>query len=108
MARLPFSVFRREGRRFYYVQFKVSKGEYLPAVSTRQTTESAAIETAFKWLREGRPVGNGGSVSISLQETLRQVKTELDADFICRELKRQGLLKTYVVTSGLWKFRFIL
>jgi hypothetical protein len=100
MARLPFSVFRREGRRFYYVQFKGAKGEYLPAISTKQTSEADAIETSFKWLREGRPSGNGGSISISLQETLRQVKTELDADFICRELKRQGLLKTYVITNS--------
>jgi hypothetical protein len=100
MVRLPFSVFRREGRRFYYVQFKDKKGGYLPAISTKQTSESAAIEIAFKWLREGRPTGNGGSISISLQETLREIKTALDADSICRELKRMGLLQTYVVTAS--------
>jgi len=48
MARLPFSVSRRKGRRFFYVQFKDSKGEYLPAISTKQTTEEAAIEVSFK------------------------------------------------------------
>jgi hypothetical protein len=57
MTHLPFSVSRRKGRRFYYVQFKGENGEYLPAVSTRQVSEAAAIETAFQWFREGRPAG---------------------------------------------------
>ena len=55
MARLPFSVFRRKNRRFFYVQFKSQEGGYLPAVSTKQATEEAAIETAFRWLRDGKP-----------------------------------------------------
>jgi integrase len=100
MAHLPFSVFRREGRCFYYVQFKDKKGDYLPAVSTKQTSEAEAIETAFKWLREGRPTKNGSRIGISLQEALREVKTTAEADFVCRELKRQGLLKTYVITES--------
>jgi integrase len=100
MPHLPFSVFKREERRFYYVQFKDTKGNYLPAVSTRQTSESAAIEIAFKWLREGRPTGNGGSVGLSLREVLKDVNTTAEADFVCRELKRQGLLRAYVVTES--------
>jgi hypothetical protein len=70
MARLPFSVFRREGRRFYYVQFKGEKGEYLSAVSTKQTSEAAAIETAFKWLREGRSTANGDTMMPCQQRPL--------------------------------------
>jgi integrase len=99
MAHLPFSVFKREGRRFYYVQFKGEKG-YLPAVSTKQTSEAAAIEISFKWLREGRPARNGSKISLSLREVLREIKTTKEADFICRELKRQGLLKIYVITES--------
>jgi hypothetical protein len=66
MTHLPFSIFKREGRRFYYVQFKGTKGEYLSAVSTKQTSETEAIETAFQWLREGRPTGNGGRSRLHL------------------------------------------
>jgi hypothetical protein len=59
MAHLPFSVSRRKGRRFFYVQFKGSNGEYLPAISTKQITEEAAIEVSFKWYREGKPAPEG-------------------------------------------------
>jgi len=45
MPQLPFSIFKRKGRQFNYVQFKSKKGGYLPAVSTKQLTEAAAIET---------------------------------------------------------------
>jgi integrase len=98
MARLPFSVFRRKGRKFFYVQYKDKKGGYLPAVSTRKTTETEAIEVAFKWMRDGRPV-RGGNIGISIREALRTVESAADAEFICRELKRQGLLKVYVVAN---------
>jgi hypothetical protein len=40
MAKLPFSIFKRAGRRFFYVSFKNAEtGEYLPAISTKQETE---------------------------------------------------------------------
>ena len=56
MAKLPFSVFRRIGRRLYYVAFKnENTGEYLPAISTKQETESWAIKTALQWLSHGLP-----------------------------------------------------
>lgn len=122
MPKLPFSISKRKGRRFFYVQFKNKNGGYLPAVSTKKTTEDAAIEVAFKWLREGKPrdvklnapemnpANNANdsassqsisiNISISLREALRDVQNYAEADYICRELKRQGLLKTYVVTSS--------
>ena len=40
MARLPFSVFKQEGRRFFHVHFKGNNGDYLPAISAKQTTEA--------------------------------------------------------------------
>jgi integrase len=105
MTHLPFSVSKRKGQRFYYVQFKNEQGEFLPGISTRQTTKSAAIEIAFKWLREGRPSknasqGNVINISISLAASLRDVRTKEEAEFICRELKRQGLLKAYVIPES--------
>ena len=100
MAHLPFSVYKRKGRRFYYVQFKDKWGKYLPAVSTKQTGEELAIETAFKWLREGKPSKSEGTIHLSLREALRDIKTVAEAEFVCRELKRQGLLENYVVTKS--------
>jgi len=105
MARLPFSVFKREGRRFYYVKFKKKSGQYTVAVSTKQTSESEAIETAFKWFREGKPAGNVKNdnvvnISLSLRETLRDIKTTTKVEFVCKELKRQGLLKSYVISES--------
>jgi integrase len=100
MVHLPFSVSRRKGRRFYYVQFKGEDGKYLSAISTRQTSEAEAIETAFKWYREGRPVKNGGNVTPALRAALRNVESSGDADFVCRELKRRGFLKSYTVPES--------
>ena len=110
---LPFSVFKRKGRRFYYVQFKGTNGGYLPAVSTKQTSEASAIETAFRWLREGKPSANAKNaesndtkntnsvkISISLREALRGIKAVAETEFVCKELKRQGLLKSYVLSES--------
>jgi hypothetical protein len=47
---LPFSVYKRVGRRYFYVSFKNEKtSEYFPAVSTRQESEKTAIETVSVW-----------------------------------------------------------
>ncbi|MDR2435673.1 MAG: hypothetical protein LBD47_14060 [Treponema sp.] len=51
---LPFSVLKRAKRPCYVVAFKNPQtGVYLTPISTRQVTESAAIETAFAWFRDG-------------------------------------------------------
>jgi len=106
MTRLPFSIFKRKGRRFFCVQFKTPEGCYLPAISTKQTDEALAVETAFKWLRDGKPVsgdsGNNASclISLSLINVMRTVKTAPEAEYVCRELKRQGLLQNYVIANS--------
>ncbi|MDR0496746.1 MAG: site-specific integrase [Treponema sp.] len=104
MAKLPFSVFRRAGRRFYSVAFKNEKtGEYLPAISTKQETESGAVSTAFQWLKEGIP-RQGGTVPLrkySLRDMARKADiSPADCEFICKELKRRGLLKSYVLPES--------
>jgi hypothetical protein len=104
MAKLPFSVFKRTGRRFYSVAFKnETTGEYLPAISTKQETEAAAIETAFRWLRDGIP-RPGEAVPVK-KYTLRDMARETDisssdCEFICKELQRRGLLKSFVMAES--------
>jgi integrase len=101
MEHLPFCVFRRRGREFYYVKFKdKTTGKYVSAVSTKQETKAAAIATAYEWLKNGMPMAEGGNVAISVMEALRQIQTTGEADFVCRELRRRGLLKIYVITGS--------
>ncbi|MDR3139815.1 MAG: site-specific integrase, partial [Treponema sp.] len=104
MAKLPFSVFRRAGRRYYSVSFKnESTGEYLPAISTKQEAEAAAIQTAFQWLRDGIP--RGGEAVPLKKYTLRDMAREADlaaedCEYICKELQRRGLLASYVQSQS--------
>jgi integrase len=100
MEHLPFCVFKRTGREFYYVKFKNEAGKYAPAISTKQETKAAAIATAYEWLKNGMPVAGGGSVAISIIDAIKRVQTTAEADFVCRELKRRGLLKLFVVTES--------
>jgi integrase len=100
MEHLPFCVFRRAGREFYYVKFKNSAGKYGPAVSTRRGTKAEAIAAAYEWLKNGVPLAGGGSVAVSVLEALRQVRTAAEADFVCGELRRRGLLKIFVIAGS--------
>jgi integrase len=101
MEHLPFCVFRRKGREFYYVKFKdKTTGKYVSAVSTKQETKAAAIATAYEWLKNGMPMAEGGNVALSVMEALRQIQTTAEADFVCRELRRRGLLKIYVIAGS--------
>jgi integrase len=100
MEHLPFCVFKRTGREFYYVKFKNETGKYAPAISTKQKTKAEAIVTAYEWLKNGMPLAGGGNAAISVMDALRQIQTTAEADFVCRELKRKGLLKSFVITGG--------
>jgi integrase len=100
MEHLPFCVFKRAGREFYYVKFKDGAGKYAPAISTRQKTKAAAIATAYEWLKNGVPIDGGGSIVISIMEVLKQIQTAAEADFVCRELQRKGLLRSFVVAES--------
>jgi len=101
MANFPFSIIKRQGRRFFYVAFKNEEtGGYLPAISTKQETKSAAIQTAFRWLRDGIP-RQGVEVPVK-KYTLRDMARETDitgedATFILKELQRRGFLQSYVM-----------
>ena len=104
MAKLPFSVFRRAGRRFYYVAFKNElTGNYLPAISTKQETESGAVSVAFQWLKDGIP-RQGEAIPLknySLRDMAREAEiSRADCVFICKELKRRGLLKSFILPES--------
>jgi hypothetical protein len=47
----------------------------------------------------GQTCPGGANVAPSLRDMLRMVKSTAEADFVCKELKRQGFLKTYVVSG---------
>jgi integrase len=103
MSELPFSIYKQAGRRYYQAAFKnETTGQYLTAISTKQETKAAAIKTAFQWLRDGIP-RKGGTVPLKTY-TLRDMarKSDVsaaDCEFICRELRRRGLLKSYVMAE---------
>jgi len=104
MAKLPFSIFRRSGRRYYYVQFKnEATGEYYPAISTKQETEPAATKTAFDWLRDGIPQKREAIKvqDLPLKDTARKIKTKAEAEILLREMKRMGWIKSYVLKETL-------
>jgi hypothetical protein len=95
---LPFSVFKRAKRPCYVVACKNPEtGAYLTSISTRQVTESAAIETAFAWFREGIPQKDGKTVDLK-RYSFREMAKDADlapddVDFIIGELQHRGILK---------------
>ena len=97
---LPFSVFLRGSRPFYYVAFKNEEtGKYLPAISTKKTTEKEAAKQAWVWYREGVP-HKGVSLDLkaySLQDSIHRASiSPPDAEYIVDELKRRGLVVSCV------------
>jgi integrase len=111
MKQLPFLVFKRKQRRFFYVRFKDGQtGEYLPVISTKKETKAEAIQTAFDWLKNGIPQ-KGEPVDFK-KYTLRDMAkgadiSKADAEFICKELQRRGLLKSYVLEDSVQAIDFI-
>jgi len=78
--RLPFSVFLRGSRPFYYVAFKNEEtGRYLPAISTKKTKEADAVRQAWIWFREGIPHKDGSLdiKALSLRDTIRHSEISL-------------------------------
>jgi integrase len=111
MKNLPFSIFKKNDRRFYLVRFKNEQtGKYLPAISTKKETQKEAIQIAFDWLRDGIP--KKGETIESKKYSLRDMAkeadiTKTDAEFICKELQRRGLLKSYVLENSKQAIDFV-
>ena len=56
MKQLPFTIFKKGNRWYFYVRFRNQRtGEYLPVVSTKKETKADAMQTAFEWLKNGIP-----------------------------------------------------
>jgi len=78
-------------------------GKYLPEKSTKKETKTEVIQTAFDWLKNGIPQK---AETINFKKyTLRDMAkeadtTKADAEFICKELQRRGLLKSYVLQES--------
>ena len=111
MNKLPFSIFKRGNRRYFYVRFRNQQtGEYLPVVSTKKETKAEAMQTAFEWLKNGIP--QKGEIIDFKKYTLRDMAKEADiskadAEFICKELQRRGLLKSYALEESVQAIDFI-
>lgn len=98
--KLPFSLFKRNNRRFYYVRFKDDSGNYLPAVSTKESNYEKALQTAFKWYSSGELVTKRKSQTLKKKSFLQTLKnaeiTEEEAPEILELLKKRGFIKSYV------------
>jgi integrase len=107
---MPFSVFLRGGRPYYYVSFKNEKtGGYLPAISTKKTSEADALRQAWAWYKDGVP-RKGGDLNIetlSLRDYFRHANlTRADAEYIVGELKRRGHIASCVMAGSGGSARF--
>ncbi|MDR2941446.1 MAG: site-specific integrase [Treponema sp.] len=101
---LPFSVFLRGNRPYYYVAFKNEEtGRYLPAISTKKTKEADAVRQAWVWFRDGIP-RKGDSLDIKtayLRDTIRHSNiSPSDAEFIISDLKHRGLILSCVFSGA--------
>ena len=99
MNAYPFSVFKRADRPSYLVSFKDDDGKYLPPLSTKKKTEEEALQVAFRWLKEGIPQKQTTVQDLSLKNAARKINSENEAKIIIDELKRSGLVKTFVLSN---------
>ena len=102
MNDLPFCVFKRSNRPYYFVIFKDPSGKYLnKPVSTKKKTEKEARQVAFEWYRNGVPQKNTVvKVSdLSLRDVARNIKTEDEAMAFLAEIRKQGWVKSFVLSD---------
>jgi len=101
MNAYPFTLYKRSNRPYFFVSYKDENGKYLNPISTKMKDEKEALQVAFNWLRCGIPqknkVVNVGD--LSLKDTARKIKNEDEAELILGELKRLGMIKSYVIKN---------
>lgn len=102
--KLPFSLSKRSNSRFYYVRFKDSSGNYLSAVSTKESNYDKALKVAWQWYASGEITVKKQSQKInekSFLQTLRKADiSEEEAPEILEILRKKGILKSYVRTGS--------
>jgi len=107
---LPFSVFLRGKRPYYYVQFKNDEtGAYLPAISTKKSKYDDAVRQAWAWYRTGILYKNAvlDIKTYSLRDSIRRASlTAEDAEFIIDELKQRGFVVSCIFAGAVDSVRF--
>jgi integrase len=101
MNAYPFSIFKRADRPYYSVAFKDQNGKYLTPISTKKKTEDEAVKTAFQWLRDGISQKRAALnvKQLELKDLSKKIETQEEAGIILKELKRRGLLKSFVLAD---------
>ncbi|MBQ4379510.1 MAG: tyrosine-type recombinase/integrase [Treponema sp.] len=98
--KLPFSLSKRPNSRFYYVRFKDDEGNYLSAVSTKESDYDKAVKLAWQWYSSGEIESKTQSQKLnkkSFLQILRKAEiSEDEAPEILELLKKRGFLKSYV------------
>lgn len=107
MEHVPFCVFKRSGRNCYYVKFRTDDGKYTPAISTKQVTKAAALAIAYEWHKNGKPIADGVIVSVDIADIAQQIKTTAEADIVCHDLQKRGLLKSFTISGSRQDVNFI-
>jgi len=98
MNAYPFSIFKRADRSCYSVSFKDVNGKYLRPISTKKKNETEALQVAFQMLRDGIPQKQSTTTvqDLSLKDTVRKIKSDMEAEIVLEELRRLGWVKSFV------------
>lgn len=102
---LPFTISKRKDSRFYSVRFKDEKtGNYLPAISTKQSEKSEAIKTAWVWYSNGKITRQDKEQDLKALSIFDEIrKTDIDnADTLkmLELLKERGIIKSFVLAGA--------
>ncbi len=104
---LPFSIIKRKQSPYYYVRFKnETTNEYLSGISTKQTNKQDAIKTALQWYTTGKIAKNKKTENIEQKKIKAEIRKNLpdfsnnEKKFLLEELKKQGYIKSYVLTGS--------
>jgi hypothetical protein len=97
---IPFRIFKRKDKPYYYVRYKRADGTLGGTLSTKQVEKETAFRTAMEWFLKGIPQKGERRVRIDIRNALLSGEvTEGDAEYILKELQRRGLVESYTLTA---------
>ena len=101
---LPFTISKRKDSKYFSVRFKDKvTGEYLPAVSTKQTDKDSAIQTALQWYATGTVKRQDKTETLEKRSIFAYLKnndvSDTELEKIIDLLKQQGKLKLAVIAG---------
>jgi integrase len=95
---IPFRIFKRKDKPYYYVRYKGEDGTLGGTLSTKEAEKEAAFKTAMDWFLRGIPAKNGNRVRVEIREALLSGEvTAGDAEYILKEFKKRGLVESYTL-----------